>query len=56
MTTVEFTFNLDQEVITPFGKEGIIEMLAFDGEGQKYWIQTEQGGSWFKERNLAKKA
>ena len=51
--TVDFGFEIDQRVITPFGKNGIVSMCGVDDNRQKtYFIKTDTGGDWFAERFL----
>lgn len=52
MKTVEYKFDMDQKVRTPFGDEGIITMLAYDEGGNKYYVQTASTSGWFKEGQL----
>lgn len=47
-----FKFGLDDMVVTPFGIDGIITMLGFDGDGRKYYVQTESNSDWYKEKML----
>lgn len=37
MRKAEFKFDLDQRVINQFGGEGMVETLAVDDGGVKYW-------------------
>lgn len=48
----DFEFDLDQKVVTPFGDDGLIEMLGFDDGGRKYYVQTATNSNWFKEGQL----
>lgn len=48
----DFKFDLNQEVVTPFGDDGLVEMLGFDGGGRKYYVQTAKNLNWFKECQL----
>jgi hypothetical protein len=49
----EFAFEIDQKVITPMGKPGMIQMCAIDQHGDKtYFVQKEIGGEWVPERLL----
>ena len=52
MKTVTFKFDLDQEVITPFGQEGFVSLQGVDFEGAVYYVKTEINNDWFKERQL----
>ncbi len=54
-TQFNFSFGLDQKVITPFGDNGIVEMLGFDDGGRKYYVQTATVSNWFKECQLQEK-
>lgn len=49
---VHFQFELNEVVYTPFGNQGIVRVLAKDGEGRKYQIQTYVGMQWYRERDL----
>lgn len=53
MNKVEYKFYMDQRVTTPFGDDGIIEMLGCDDGGVKYYIRTKVDSGWFKESELA---
>ena len=53
MVKVEFSFNLDQRVKTPFEDEGIVTMLAFDDRGKAYYVKTSKTGNWYKEKELS---
>ncbi len=51
--TVCFIFEIDQRVITPLGKPGIVSMCALDDTGSRtYFVKTDTGGDWFQERLL----
>jgi len=51
--TVVFEFEIDQKVITPLGKPGMVSMAALDDSSQKtYYVKTDTGGDWFQERLL----
>ena len=52
MKVVEFKFDMDQKVETPFGDIGIVTMLGFDEAGNRYFIQTAKQSVWFKEDQL----
>lgn len=53
MRKVEFKFDIDQWVETPFGK-GIVSMLAVDDQGfVAYWVKTEHKSEWYKEHQLS---
>ena len=52
MKTVNFKFNIDDQVLTPFGDEGFIEMLGYREGGPCYYVQSQIKGEWFKERQL----
>jgi len=49
---IEFKFNVDERVTTPFKEEGIVEMLGFDDGGIKYYITTPTNSNWFRENTL----
>jgi hypothetical protein len=51
MTTVEYKFDIDQKVNTPFGL-GIITMLGYDEGGAKYYVVTGSNSAWLKEALL----
>lgn len=53
MKTVEYKFDLDQKVKTPFGDEGIVSMIGFDEGGKQYFVKTSNNGQWFKEDQLS---
>ncbi len=55
MKTIEFKYELDEKVITPFGDLGIIGMLGFDDGGPQYYVKTSVASNWFKESQLTKK-
>lgn len=50
---VHFAFAVDQRVITPFGKEGIVSTAAVGRGGRSYFVDTEAGGAWHYEDQLA---
>jgi hypothetical protein len=51
--TVEFVFEIDQKVVTPLGKPGIVSMCALDDTSNRtYFVKTDAGGDWFQERLL----
>ena len=52
MNKVEYKFYMDQCVTTPFGDNGIIEMLGYNDGGIKYYVKTKADSSWFKEAEL----
>ena len=52
MKTVDYEFEIDWKVITPFGEQGVITMLAYDDGGEKYYVQTKSTSGWFKEKQL----
>ena len=53
MRKLEFKFDIDQEVVTPFGDKGLITMLGFDEGGNKVFVQTATDGAWFKEKQIS---
>lgn len=54
MNTVNYLYNMDQKVKTPFGEEGIVSMLAYDDGGNQYFVKTAKSSDWFKEAHLTK--
>jgi len=52
---VEYKFDLDQPVVTPFGDDGMITMLGFDDGGPTYFVRTKENPGWFKEKHLVAK-
>ncbi len=52
MQQIDFKFDIDQKVKTPFGDEGIITMLGYDDGGKQYYVKTAQNDQWFKENQL----
>lgn len=54
MKTVNFQFELGDKVTTPFGDPGLVSMLGVNDGGNCYYIKTQAGGNWFKERELTK--
>ena len=54
MKTVEYQYDMDQKVKTPFGEEGLVSMLAFDDGGNCYFVKTAKDSNWFKEAQLTK--
>lgn len=52
MKTVNFKYDVDQKVFTPFDEKGIITMLGYDEAGQQYYVKTANNNSWFKEDAL----
>ena len=49
---VEFKYDLDDMIITPFDEKGIIEMIGRDEGGNKYYVKTKQMSAWYKEKDL----
>lgn len=49
---VEFKYDLDDMIITPFNEKGIIEMLGRDEGGNKYYVKTKLNSAWYKEKEL----
>ena len=43
MTTVEFKFDLEQQVITLAGKKGVITSFFVDSGGHHYFVKTADG-------------
>jgi len=52
MKTLEFKFDIDQKVKTPFGDEGLVTMLGHDDGGNCYHVKTAKDGQWYKEKQL----
>lgn len=52
MKTVEYKYDIDQKVTTPFGEDGIVSMLGFDEAGNQYHVKTANDSQWFKEKQL----
>ena len=52
---VEFRFFMDDKVITPFGDEGIVQMLGYDDAKEQYFIKTANSNQWYKEHQLKAK-
>lgn len=52
MTKVEFKFDVDQEVVTAFESKGIVSLLGYDDGGNQYYVKTQKGSTWFKEKQL----
>ena len=50
---VTYKYNIDDVVVTSFGKEGIVRMLGYDDGGVRYYVHTADGGSWYKEKVLS---
>ena len=46
---IEFKYKIDQKIVTPFNKVGLISMLGFDESGVRYYVTTEKNSAWFKE-------
>ena len=50
---VEFMFNIDTRVVTPFGDEGIVDTCAVDRGGNRYFVLISGGEqTWFYENQL----
>jgi len=50
---VEFIFNIDDGVTTPFGDEGIVDTCAVDRGGNRYCVLMAGGEqAWFYEDQL----
>lgn len=54
MTRVEFKFMLNQRVETPFGEQGMIQMMGIDDGGKKCFVITSCNETWFNEAELKK--
>lgn len=48
----EFRFYPGEWVKTPFNEKGIIEVMAFDGDSNKYLVITMNNKNWYKESAL----
>jgi hypothetical protein len=55
MKIINYKFDLDDRVTTPFGEDAIITMLGFDEGGAKYYVQSKDSNAWFKENQLTAK-
>ncbi|MFA6100445.1 MAG: hypothetical protein WC750_06290 [Patescibacteria group bacterium] len=55
MKELNFLYEIDQRVITPFGEDGIVSMLAYDDGGKQYYVKTKDASNWFKEGQLQAK-
>ena len=49
---VEFKFSIDDKVKTSLGDTGIVESMAFDEGGVRYFVGTAQNSRWLKEKEL----
>lgn len=49
---VEFKFELNQRVETPFGEKGIVRMMGIDDGGKKYFVLMKNNENWFQESEL----
>lgn len=54
MPVLEFEFYLEENVLTPFGDQGIISMLGYDESGCVYYVKTSTSEMWFKEKQIKK--
>ena len=52
---VEFKYELEQKLTTPFDDVGIVQSRAQDDGGIKYYLQTKLKGCWYKESELKEK-
>jgi hypothetical protein len=53
MKTVTFKFEIDQKVkVTKLGITGIVSMCSINDAGNTYYVDTENGSSWYPERLL----
>ena len=48
--TVEFGFDIDDEVVTKFGDPRVVVMLGYDDGGVQYCVKTDKGSEWYKEK------
>lgn len=51
--TAIFKYTVDQRVTTPFGRIGIVSTAAVGRAGNHYYVETELGGSWLYEDQIA---
>ena len=50
---VEFNFDIDDQVATPFGDKGYITMCAFDENRAKtYYVKTSKQEGWYMENKI----
>ena len=49
---VEFKFEVDQKVITPFQTQGIISHCCVGRDANSYYVKTEKSSEWFYEDQL----
>ncbi len=53
---MDFKFDIDQWVTTPFGKPGIVSWAGIDDGGKiQYCVKCEDSAQWFKESELTEK-
>lgn len=52
MTTVEFKFDLEQQVITLAGNKGFISAIYVDYGGTQYYVKTGENGNYWHEHQL----
>ena len=51
--TITFKFDCGDVVVTPFGDTGIVDDCMFNGDGNKYWVNSKGNeGKWYKEDQL----
>lgn len=50
---VDFEFNIDDKVVCPLGKEGIVTSCVLDNTGDKqYWINFSDLSRYWREDQL----
>lgn len=52
MEKLEFTFELEDQVRTNHGQNGIVKGVYFDKAGIQYSVQIEEESHFFKENDL----
>ena len=52
MTTVEFKFDLEQQVITLGGSKGVIAGLWVSHGGNQYYVKTADNNDFWPEHQL----
>lgn len=51
---VDFLFEVEQTVLSPFGDVGIVQMQGKDNGGKKYYVITAAStGNWYSEYQLS---
>jgi len=49
---IKFEYAIDQKVITPFARQGIVKMAGFDKGGTCYFVTTDVSSEWYYEHLL----